>query len=128
MDRNIKLGGNTIQDILGLSQKSYINKVLERFRMDKYSAEIVPIQKGDKFSQMQCPKNDLDWKAMELIPYASVVGSLMYAQTCTQPDISFAVGMLGDIKVILVWTIGKLQRKFLGTYKAPRTICSPTGS
>jgi len=63
MDRNIKHGENTIQDILGflgLSQKSYINKVLERFRMDKYSTEIVPIQKGDKFSQMQCPKNDLD--------------------------------------------------------------------
>ena len=32
---------------------------------------------------------------MERIPYASVVGSLMYAQTCTRPDISFAVGMLG---------------------------------
>ncbi|XP_047166711.1 secreted RxLR effector protein 161-like [Vigna umbellata] len=32
---------------------------------------------------------------MEYIPYASVVGSLMYAQTCTRPDISFAVGMLG---------------------------------
>ncbi|XP_034685753.1 secreted RxLR effector protein 161-like [Vitis riparia] len=32
---------------------------------------------------------------MERIPYAYVVGSLMYAQTCTRPDISFAVGMLG---------------------------------
>ena len=32
---------------------------------------------------------------MEGIPYASVVGSLMYVQTCTRPDISFAVGMLG---------------------------------
>src|SRR5438270_10991178 len=32
---------------------------------------------------------------MQNIPYASVVGSLMYAQTCTRPDISFAVGMLG---------------------------------
>ena len=83
------------QGLLGLSQKSYINKVLERFRMDKCSAGIVPIQKGDKFSQMQCPKNDLERKAMESIPYASVVGSLMYAQTCTRPDISFAIGMLG---------------------------------
>jgi len=83
------------QGLLGLSQKSYINKVLERFRMDKCSAGIVPIQKGDKFSQMQCPKNDLERKAMESIPYASVVGSLMYAQTCTRPDIIFAVGMLG---------------------------------
>ena len=32
---------------------------------------------------------------MENIPYASTVGSLMYAQTCTRPYISFAVGMLG---------------------------------
>ncbi|OMO88421.1 Endonuclease/exonuclease/phosphatase [Corchorus capsularis] len=63
--------------------------------MEKCSAGIVPIQKGDKFSQMQCPKNNLERKAMESIPYASVVGSLMYAQTCTRPDISFAVGMLG---------------------------------
>ncbi|KAA0061426.1 F-box/FBD/LRR-repeat protein [Cucumis melo var. makuwa] len=32
---------------------------------------------------------------METIPYASIVGSLLYAQTCTRPDISFTVGMLG---------------------------------
>ena len=32
---------------------------------------------------------------MERIPYSSVVGSLIYAQTCTRPDISFVVGMLG---------------------------------
>ena len=83
------------QGLLGLSQKGYINKILERFRMEKRSAGIVPIQKGDKFSQMQCPKNDLERKVMDSIPYASVVGSLMYAQTCTRPDISFAVGMLG---------------------------------
>ncbi|XP_068466643.1 secreted RxLR effector protein 161-like [Phaseolus vulgaris] len=63
--------------------------------MDKCSASLVPIQKGDKFSLMQCPENDLEWKQMENIPYAFVIGSLMYAQTCTRPDISFAVGMLG---------------------------------
>ena len=32
---------------------------------------------------------------MKNIPYAFVVGSLMYAQVCTRPDIAFAVGMLG---------------------------------
>jgi len=63
--------------------------------MDKCSASIVPIQKGDKFSLMQCPKNELERNQMETIPYASIVGSLLYAQTCTRPDISFAVGMLG---------------------------------
>ncbi|GAA0175174.1 transmembrane signal receptor [Lithospermum erythrorhizon] len=83
------------QELLGLSQKAYINKVLEKFRMDRCSPSVAPIQKGDKFSLMQYPKNKLERKEMENIPYPSVVGSLMYAQTCTRPDISFAVGMLG---------------------------------
>jgi len=53
------------QGLLELSQKSYINKVLERFKMDKCSTGIVLIQKGDKFSQIHCPKKDLEQKAME---------------------------------------------------------------
>ena len=77
-----------------MSQKAYINKVLEKFRMDKCSTSTVPIQKEHKFSLMQCPKNDLERKQIENIPYASIVGSLMYAQTCTRLDICFAVGML----------------------------------
>ncbi|XP_061359608.1 secreted RxLR effector protein 161-like [Gastrolobium bilobum] len=31
---------------------------------------------------------------MKNIPYASAIGSLMYAQVCTRPDIAFAVGVL----------------------------------
>jgi len=79
------------QGVLGLTTKSYIKKVLERFRMKSCSSGIVPIQKRDKFSQMQCPNNDLEWKEMESIPYASVVGSLMYIQTCTWSETSFVV-------------------------------------
>uniref|UniRef100_A0A6N2M754 Retrovirus-related Pol polyprotein from transposon TNT 1-94 n=1 Tax=Salix viminalis TaxID=40686 RepID=A0A6N2M754_SALVM len=83
------------QGLLSLSQKGYIDKVLKRYGMDKCSIGKAPIQKGDQFSKMQCPKNELERKEMERIPYASVVGSLNYVQTCTRPDISFAVGMLG---------------------------------
>ena len=32
---------------------------------------------------------------MKNIPYASIIGSLMYAQVCIRPDIAFAVGTLG---------------------------------
>ena len=63
--------------------------------MNKCLGGIVPIQKGDKFSLMQCPKNDVECKEMESIPYAYVVGSMMYLQTCTQSNISFAIGMPG---------------------------------
>ena len=30
---------------------------------------------------------------MDNVPYASVVGSLMYAQVCTRPDLAFATGI-----------------------------------
>jgi hypothetical protein len=80
---------------LGLSQKAYIERVLERFKMENCFASVAPIKKGDKFYLMQCPQNELERKQMEEIPYASAIGSLRYAQTCTRPNISFAVGMLG---------------------------------
>ncbi|KAL6333644.1 hypothetical protein AAG906_028829 [Vitis piasezkii] len=80
--------------ILGLSQKSYINKVLSRFGMSNCAPD-VPMAKSDKFSLHQCPKNELEMKDMERFPYASAVGSLMYTQVCTRPNIVYIVGMLG---------------------------------
>ena len=65
------------QGLLGLSQKGYIEKNLERFNMNKCSGGIVPIQKGDKFSLMQCPNNDVERTGMESIPYAYIVGGMM---------------------------------------------------
>ena len=65
--------------ILGLSQETYINKVLERYRIKDCSPSVAPIVKGDKFSLDQCPKNDLEREQMKNIPYASAVGSLIYA-------------------------------------------------
>ena len=63
--------------------------------MDKCSASPVPIQKGDKLSFKHCSEIELERKQMEHIPYASVVESLMYAQTCTRPNIRFAISLLG---------------------------------
>ncbi|KAL5815400.1 hypothetical protein ACOSQ4_026041 [Xanthoceras sorbifolium] len=91
----IKIRRDRFQGILGLSQETYINKVLERFRMKDCSPSVAPIVKGDRFNLNQCPKNDLEREQMKNIPYASAVGSLMYAQVCTRPDIAFVVGMLG---------------------------------
>ena len=91
----IKIHRDRSRCILGLSQETYINKVLDRFRMKDCSPSVAPIVKGEKFSLNQCPKNDFEKVQMSNIPYASAVGSLMYAQVCTRPDIAFAVGMLG---------------------------------
>ena len=56
---------------------------------------VAPIVKGDKLDLSQCPKNDFEREHMKNIHYASVVGSLMYAQVCTRPDIAYNVRVLG---------------------------------
>jgi len=63
--------------------------------MKNCSASVAPIIKGDKFSNDQCPRNALEQEQMKNIPYASAIGSLLYAQVCTILDIAMAVGMLG---------------------------------
>ena len=48
-----------------------------------------PIVKGDRFSKGQYSHNDIDKDYMKVIPYSSVVGSLMYAKVCTRFYIAF---------------------------------------
>ena len=109
----VKIFQDGSQRLLGLSQKAYINKVLKEICNGKCSAIHVPIQKGDKFSTMQCPNNYLERKQMEEIAYASVVGSLICAQTCTRPNTSFVVGLLGRYQSNLGLDHWKAAKKVL---------------
>ena len=51
----IKIYRDRPRGILGLSQETYIDKLLERFRMKDYSPSVAPIVKGDRFNLNQCP-------------------------------------------------------------------------
>ncbi|XP_050915368.1 secreted RxLR effector protein 161-like [Lathyrus oleraceus] len=57
---------------------------------------------------------------MKNIPYASVVGSLMYAQVCTRPDIPFAVGILGRYQSNLGMDYWKAAKKVLRYLKGTK--------
>eukprot|EP00253_Pinus_taeda_P027915 PITA_27915 len=56
-----------------------------------------PITVGVKLSGEQCPKTQEEEEDMSHVPYASAVGSLMYAMVCTRPDIAHAVGVLNRL-------------------------------
>ena len=62
--------------------------------MQDYKLGDTLITKGVKFSLNQCPKNDFEEKKLQKVSYASTVGSLIFAQFCTQPDITYVTGML----------------------------------
>uniref|UniRef100_A0A2N9FQZ7 Integrase catalytic domain-containing protein n=1 Tax=Fagus sylvatica TaxID=28930 RepID=A0A2N9FQZ7_FAGSY len=74
---------------LWLSQKNYIRKVLEKFSM--LDAKRTPLANHFRLSGSQCPKNEEEIENMSKVPYASVVGCLMYAMVCTRPDLAHAV-------------------------------------
>jgi len=76
---------------LYLSQEKYIEKVLGKFKMDNAKAVSCPLAAHFKLSTKQCPSTDEEKKEIEHVPYASAVGSLMYAMVCTRPDIAHAV-------------------------------------
>jgi hypothetical protein len=69
--------------------------VLKQYGMKQCKPRDTPVTKGDKFSLNQCPKTELEKSEMQNISYASVVGSIMYAQVCTRLDITYITGMLG---------------------------------
>src|SRR4051812_49715967 len=73
---------------LGLSQETYLKKVLERFKMDKAKLIDTPVMKNHGLSRNDCPKTPVDNAKMANVPYASAIGSLMYAMVCTQPDLA----------------------------------------
>ena len=48
---------------------------------------------GIKLSKSQCPIMKDEREHMDKIPYASAIGSIMYAMLCTRPDVSYALSM-----------------------------------
>ena len=55
----MKIDRDRFQEILRLSQETYINKILEKFRMKDCSPGVAPIVKDDNFNLNQCLSNYL---------------------------------------------------------------------
>ena len=53
-----------------------------------------PLASHFKLSKEMCPKTQKAMDYMSKFPYASAVGSLMYAMVCTRLDIAYAVGVV----------------------------------
>ena len=79
--------------MIGLSQSTYIDKVLHRFGMQEAKRGFVPMSHGISISKENSPKSLDDKDRMSKVPYASAIGSIMYAMICTRPDVSYALSM-----------------------------------
>ena len=81
------------QGKLWLSQEQYVEKILKRFNMENAKPVSCPLPPQVKLSKKMSPKGEEEKGKMSKVPYASAIGSLMYAMVCTRPDIAHAVGV-----------------------------------
>ncbi|KAE8735455.1 hypothetical protein F3Y22_tig00000340pilonHSYRG00428 [Hibiscus syriacus] len=88
----MRIKRDTKSGTLILSQAEYINKVLSRFNMQDAKPVSTPLGVHFRLSKEQSPKTEEERAHMVKVPYASAIGSLMYAMVCTRPYIAQAVG------------------------------------
>ncbi|KAL5546738.1 hypothetical protein UlMin_006425 [Ulmus minor] len=80
--------------MLFVTQCGYLWKVVAKFGMSKSKAVQTPLTAHFKLSTGMSPKNEEEMKSVENIPYASAIGSLMYAMVCTRPDLAYSASLV----------------------------------
>ncbi|ONK68535.1 uncharacterized protein A4U43_C05F12950 [Asparagus officinalis] len=85
---------NRREGSLFLSQEKYIKKVLERFGMLDAKPVKTLLAAHFRLSADLSPQTEEEEQYMSCVPYASVVGSIMYAMVCTRPNISHTVSVV----------------------------------
>ena len=88
----IKIYRDRSRRLIGLSQSTYLDKILKKFNMDQSKKGFLPILQGVQLSTAQCPTTAEDREKMSVVPYASAIGSIMYAMLCTRPDVNLKFG------------------------------------
>ncbi|KAF2318356.1 hypothetical protein GH714_005890 [Hevea brasiliensis] len=75
-------------------QLAYVKKVLKHFNMSNAKPVTISFATHFMLSVDISPKIDEKMEHTSSVPYLSVVGSIMYAMVCTQPDISHVVSVV----------------------------------
>jgi len=91
-----KILGMKITRIRSTNRPNYVLKMLERFNMTEARPVTTTLAGHFKLSSKQCSQSPKEEEEMSQVPYASVVGSLMYVMVCTKPDLAYAVSTVSQ--------------------------------
>ena len=89
----IKIYRDISKKLLGLSQSTYIDKMLKRFSMEQSKRGYVPMSSGITLSKSMCRKTQDERTNTSMTPCSSAKGSIMYAKLCTRPNVSYALSV-----------------------------------
>ena len=71
-----------------LTQSDYISRLITRFKVENIKPVSTPLGQHFKLTSSQKPKDEKEEREMQKIPYANIVGSIMYAMIGTRADIA----------------------------------------
>ena len=80
----IKIYRDRSRRLLGLSQSTYIDKILKRFSMQESKKGFLPMSHGVSLSKAQCPSTLDERDRMSKISYASAIGSIIQCYVLDQ--------------------------------------------
>jgi hypothetical protein len=89
----IKIYRDRSRRLLALSQSTYLDKILKKFGMETAKKGSLPVIKNKVLRKSQCPVTAHDKAEMAKHPYASAIGSIMYAMLSTRPDVALALSL-----------------------------------
>ena len=86
-----------------------MNKILQKFNINDDTRSVsTPLAPYLKLKATMSPTSVEEHEYMTHVPYASAVGSLMYAIVCTRLNLSQAVSMVSRyMQTIPAWVIGR---------------------
>nr|GEY48213.1 hypothetical protein [Tanacetum cinerariifolium] len=105
----IKIYRDRSKRLIGMCQSAYIEKILKRYCIENSKRGSIPMQEKLKLSKSQGASTPAEIKRMQNVPYASAVGSIMYAVRCTRPDVA-------NTKDVFLVYEGDLKRELKVSY------------
>ena len=109
-------------------QSAYIQKILEKFNMDKSYPVKAPmvVRSIDLEKDVFRPQDEGEEILESEFPYLSLIGALMYLANSTRPDIAFAVNLLARHSAAPTkrhWVGGKQILRYLNDTKDLGLFC-----
>ena len=90
-----------------MSQKKYIERVLERFNMKNGKPVFTPLTGHMKLSKNMCPTAREEKENMAKVPYSSVVRSLMYVMV-------YALDLILLMQLVLSTDFSTIEERSIG--------------
>lgn len=78
---------------LWLSQEKYIDMVLSHFNKDKTKPTSTPLASHFMMSLKKSHTCEKEKEEIDMVPYSSIIGSLMYSMVCIRPNITHIIGV-----------------------------------